>query len=285
MKTYAFFPGCAYQSAAGYAESVAALNPRLGIRLKELDDWNCCGATAAFSLNEGDGLALCGRLFALAQKEGHTDIVTVCNACYTTLRKAGKRLTTDPPALAEVSRRLADQGLGLALPLPKVLHYLDLLVAEPFDRLLIEQRQAEHGAGAVAVYYGCQYSRPWATGPEAQHPVVLQRLLTGLGFDVVEHSAGTLCCGASHAVPYADACSPMIGRIVGEIRNKGGRIITTICPMCQFNLDAGQRSLGKDPLPVTYFTQMIGRALGIGPVDLGLNKLLISLSTMQKKAS
>ncbi|MFO7460978.1 MAG: heterodisulfide reductase-related iron-sulfur binding cluster, partial [Desulfatiglandales bacterium] len=133
MKPYAFFPGCAYQSAAGYAESVAALNTRLGIRLKELDDWNCCGATAAFSLNEGDGLSLCGRLFALAQKEGHSDIVTVCNACYTTLRKAGKRMATDPPALAEVSRRLADQGLGLSLPLPKVLHYLDLLAAEPFD--------------------------------------------------------------------------------------------------------------------------------------------------------
>jgi heterodisulfide reductase subunit B len=71
MTVHGFFPGCAYKSAAGYRESVEAVNTRLGIRLEALDDWNCCGATAAFSLDESDGLALCGRIFALAQKLHH----------------------------------------------------------------------------------------------------------------------------------------------------------------------------------------------------------------------
>ncbi|MBC2712799.1 MAG: hypothetical protein HGJ94_17950 [Desulfosarcina sp.] len=285
MTVYAFFPGCAYQSAAGYRESVDALNARLDIQLQELDDWNCCGATAAFSLDEPDGLALCGRLFALAQKEGFSRIVTVCNACYTTLLKARKRMEKDPQKLAAVAHTLADQGLELADSLPDVRHYLDVLVADVSD--VLEKAAADNGdtAGAVAVYYGCQYTRPWISGPDAQRPRMLERLFTKIGIHAVDHSAGTLCCGASHAVPYADACGPMIRRIVREIRNKGGGIITTICPMCQFNLDAGQTDRQTDPLPVTYFTQIIGLALGIAPKDLGLNKLLIPLRTEKKKAS
>jgi heterodisulfide reductase subunit B len=278
MTAYAFFPGCAYKSAAGYRESVDALNARLDIQLNELDDWNCCGATAAFSLDEADGLGLCARLFALARNQGFAQIVTVCNACYTTLRKAKQKMEKDPRMLAAVARRLADQGLALDGSLPDVRHYLDVLIADRPD--LLQKATADHArrTRAVAVYYGCQYSRPWTNGPDAQRPARLERLLAAMGITIVAHSAGTLCCGASHAVPYAVACDPMIRRIVGEVRNKGGETITTICPMCQFNLDAGQTDRPADRLPVTYFTQTIGIALGIAPGELGLNKLLIPLS-------
>ena len=69
--TYGFFPGCAYPTAAGYRESVDAVNRQLGIELVELADWNCCGATSVFSLNQDDALTLTGRLFALAEAQGH----------------------------------------------------------------------------------------------------------------------------------------------------------------------------------------------------------------------
>jgi heterodisulfide reductase subunit B len=282
MTVYGFFPGCAYKSAAGYRESVDALNQRLGIQFAEIKDWNCCGATAAFSLDEADGLALCARLFALAQHQGMDPIVTVCNACYTTLRKAGKRLEKDPEKWAAATRTLADQGLDLERPLPAVRHYLDVLAGDVADAL---QREATAEAGrisSVAVYYGCQYSRPWISGPDAQRPQILEGLLQRLGIDTVDHSARTLCCGASHAVPYADACSAIIQRIVDDIRDKGGQIVTTICPMCQFNLDAGQAAISSPSLPVTYFTQVIGLALGIDPKKLGLHKLLIPLAAEKR---
>lgn len=285
MTDYGFFPGCAYRSAAGYQESVDAINDCLDIRLVELDDWNCCGATAAFSLDEADGLALCARLFALAQKQGVDPIVTVCNACYTTLLKAKKRLEKDPQKLDGVKRALARQGLELTEILPTVRHYLDVLAMDMADELQRQATHADEATGTVGVYYGCQYSRPWVTGPEAQRPRILEELLKRLGIDTADHSAGTLCCGASHAVPYADACAAMIRRIVGEIRNKGGTIVTTICPMCQFNLDAGQVDPEVTPVPVTYFTQVVGLALGIAPKKLGLNKLLIPLAVEKKRAS
>lgn len=285
MTVYGFFPGCAYKSAAGYRESVDAVNARLGIQFAELKDWSCCGATAAFSLDEVDGLALCGRIFALAQQQGIDPIVTVCNACYTTLRKAAKRLEKDSEKQAAVARLLVNQDLRLDYPLPAVRHYLDVLAVDAADALQAQVASAADTSGVVAVYYGCQYSRPWISGPEAQRPTNLETLLQRLGIATVDHSARTLCCGASHAVPYADACIAIIRRIVDDIREKGGQIITTICPMCQFNLDAGQAALPSPSLPVTYFTQVIGLALGIDPRQLGLNKLLIPLAAPKMEVS
>ncbi len=95
-----------------------------------------------------------------------------------------------------------------------------------------------------------------------------------LGFSVSEHSARTACCGASHSVAYADKCENLISRIINEIRNKNGQVITTICPLCQFNLDAAQRNTAN-PLPVPYFTQLAGLAIGIDPKELGISKLLV----------
>jgi heterodisulfide reductase subunit B len=182
-----------------------------------------------------------------------------------------------------VSRRLAGQGLDIKAALPDVSHYLDVLS----DTVAAMPPAENHGCGypfeAVGVYYGCQYSRPWLSGPAAQRPRVLEDVLERMGISTVDHSAGTLCCGASHAVPYADACGTMIRRIVQEIRAKGGQLITTICPMCQFNLDAGQTHQGQAALPVTYFTQLIGLALDIAPGALGLNKLLIPLAAEKKQ--
>jgi heterodisulfide reductase subunit B len=83
-----------------------------------------------------------------------------------------------------------------------------------------------------------------------------------------------MCCGASHATPYADACRPLIDRVVTGVSQAGADVMTTICPMCQFNMDAGQKGGAKPAVPATFFTQVLGLALGLPPRKLGLNKLL-----------
>ena len=67
---YGFFPGCAYSSSAGYKESTEMVNRSLGITLKEINDWNCCGATVVFSLDAFKSLVLAARILALAEKQG-----------------------------------------------------------------------------------------------------------------------------------------------------------------------------------------------------------------------
>jgi heterodisulfide reductase subunit B len=282
--TYGFFPGCAYATAAGYRESVDAVNRQLGIELVELADWNCCGATSVFSLNQDEALALAGRLFALAEAQGHEQILTVCNACYTTLRKARQMLAESPADLARVSDGLSREGFRLSRLLP-VRHYLEILYEDVPPEAWSAARPAYIGRVKVAAYYGCQLTRPWQDLDHGERPSFLDRFFSRLGFQAVDHSARTVCCGASHALPYEKECRPMIRRIVEEARRRGAHVISTLCPLCQFNLDSLQKPSDALPIPVPYFSQLAGLALGIPPGKLGFGKLLISAESVIAKAA
>jgi heterodisulfide reductase subunit B len=53
MKPYAYYPGCSLESLAiGYHNSAIETTSELGLELEEIEDWNCCGATAYFHADE-----------------------------------------------------------------------------------------------------------------------------------------------------------------------------------------------------------------------------------------
>jgi len=274
----AFYPGCAFHGAAGLRESFEAVNAALELEFLELTDWNCCGATVAFSVDQGDALLMAGRNLALASAAGAEGLVTVCNACYTTLRKAAKMLR-EPDALDRVNDILAAEGLKVDPSLP-VRQHLEVLVQDVDE---LTWRREANGAPAlkVAAYYGCQFSRPWGGSDAAdpdhpERPRMLDALIERLQLEGVEHGARTMCCGASHSVPHARACEPLVERIARGMRAAGADVGVTICPMCQMNVDAGQRTPPEERLPMLYATQLVGLALGLDPGVLGLDKLLTS---------
>ena len=81
-----FYPGCSLNGTSReYNESVKAIGKALGIDWVELKDWNCCGATAAHSMNKELSLALPTRILALAEKQGFQEIVVPCASCYNRL--------------------------------------------------------------------------------------------------------------------------------------------------------------------------------------------------------
>ena len=66
-----FYPGCSLNGTSReYNESVKAIGKAMGIEWVELKDWNCCGATAAHSMDRKLSLALPVRILALAEKQG-----------------------------------------------------------------------------------------------------------------------------------------------------------------------------------------------------------------------
>jgi heterodisulfide reductase subunit B len=79
----------------------------------------------------------------------------------------------------------------------------------------------------------------------------------------------------------ADTAYELIRRLLHNAAEYQADIIVTACPMCQLNLDAYQsqvnRHFGTDyRLPVLYFTQMIGLAMGLEPKALGLGREIVS---------
>jgi len=152
---YAFYPGCTWESAAGYKESVYAVNKIFGIELDEISDWNCCGATASLSLDENRALLLGARVMALAEKQGYDHIVTGCNACYTTLRKVQKKLVENEIALGAVNTDLKKEKLSCD-PDISIRHHLEILVNDIAESTWTSLVKTDFSKIRVAGYYGCQ---------------------------------------------------------------------------------------------------------------------------------
>jgi len=272
---YGFFPGCTYEGSAGYKESTEAVSQILHTELVEIEGWNCCGATSYWSLEDLPAVVLPARVMALAEKQDFKEVVNVCNACYSTLRKAQDKLAKDERLMAQVNEALAEEGLSYTGS-TKIRHYMEVLVNDLDPDDIKKHVKVDLEALIVAPYYGCQLNRPWGDMDDRQHPVMMDRLIETLGASVpTDYSAKTLCCGASHVMPYEKNCLPLVKRIVGDALAKGARAISTVCPLCQFNVDASQSGLDLPKIPVLFFTQLLGLAFGLGENDLQLKKLLV----------
>jgi heterodisulfide reductase subunit B len=280
--SYGFYPGCAHKTEAVYRTSVEAVCRAIGLDLITIEDWNCCGATSIFSLNQEDALLLTGRIFALANRQGLGTIVTTCNACYTTLRKALKTFQADAGLASDVNGRLAMENLQLTT-LPPVRHLLDVLYYDIDESAWSQNRPKNLNKIKIGAYYGCQFTRPWADIDDPEQPTIMERFLERLGFETVDHSAKTLCCGASHFITYEDDCVNLTERIIREMKRKGAQAACTICPLCQLNLDSAQKKFRGVPIPVPYVTQLAGIALGLNPDALGFNKLLVTMNDELKQ--
>ena len=109
MKRYLYYPGCSLRGTGkAYEESLLAVFKALDIELEELEDWNCCGATAYMSVDEMNAIALAGRNLALAERK-ELDLLAPCSACYLVLNKA-QHYIHEYPKVA----RLLDHGFKAA---------------------------------------------------------------------------------------------------------------------------------------------------------------------------
>ena len=98
-----YYPGCSLEGTAlDYAASIAAVTPLLDMELEEIDDWNCCGATAAHSINHKLSLALPARNLVRAEAAGH-DVVAPCALCFNRLKMAEKALLSPEGGGLDVS--------------------------------------------------------------------------------------------------------------------------------------------------------------------------------------
>lgn len=76
--------------------------------------------------------------------------------------------------------------------------------------------------------------------------------------------------------------------ILEEAVNVGADCLAITCPMCNVLLDLQQKEIEKRygitlNMPVLYFTQLIGLALGHKPKELGLDKNMVSTASVTKK--
>jgi heterodisulfide reductase subunit B len=282
---YSYYPGCSLEkNAAAYDISTRAIAGPLGIELVEIDDWNCCGATEYMSLNMTAAYSLIARNLALAAKnEGVHELTAPCSACYLNLRKADKYLGLKNGLAGRVAQALAEGGLAYKSGTLRVRHLLDVVYQDVGLERLAEKVTRPLTGLKLAPYYGCMVVRPdfgnGADNPE--DPLRLDKILSTLGAQVVDYPLKTDCCGG-HMTQISEASGlELVRRLIKGASDAETDAIVTLCPMCQLNLDGFQAAMNRHfgtsyHVPVLYFTQVIGLAMGMTPRSLGIGQEMVS---------
>jgi len=284
---YTYYPGCSVTATANlYQESIDAVAPSLGLELEELDDWNCCGATAYMSVRELMSFAISARNLALAEKF-HRDMVTPCSACYLVLNKTNHYFEDYPDMRKKIGQALEAGGLSYSGNI-RVRHILDVIVndvgMEKISSLVTRNLEELR----VAPYYGCQIVRPEMGFDDPDEPESMDILIETLGAETVDYSMKTKCCGASLMGTEEKMALGLCRDLLMDAEKKGAHCIVTLCPLCQMNLDIYQpkvNTLFKTDfkIPVIYFTQLIGLAMGKSAEELGMKRLGVKVSGEMKR--
>jgi len=279
-RVYAYYPGCTLQSTAKeYDVSARLVCNELGIELRELEDWTCCGASSAHSMSQLLGLALPARELQLAEEMG-LPLVAPCAMCYFRLKFAAHDLV-DETTLTTVREVLAKDFRNAA----EVVHLLEV-VAEDKETMLSKLKKSLAGM-RVACYYGCLLVRPRdiLDFDDEENPQMMDGLMEMLGAESIDWSFKTECCGASLPLSRPDIVLRLSHRILSQAKQLGADCIVVACPMCHSNLDSHQNEMKAKyndgvGLPVLYFTQLLGLALGFSAKQLHLDKHLTDTGPM-----
>jgi len=271
---YLYYPGCSLEASAGeYDRSSRALLTAMGAEITELEDWSCCGASAAEAQSRLLALALPARNLAIAEKMGGAhDLVVPCSACYLNLRKVAEKIGREPELLTALNTVLSADGLHLSGGV-RVRHLLDVLANDLGAQALGAKAARPLKGLTIAPYYGCQCLRPYRVFDDPEAPRTMSPLITAAGAAVHPWQMGARCCSASLMTTKPEVGLPLVAGILKAAR--GADAIATVCPMCQMNLEAFQskasRFAAEDlAISVLYLPQLLGLAMGLSESELGL---------------
>ena len=278
MTTYPYFPGCSlYGTAREYDLSTRAVFSALDIDLQELDGWVCCGATAGHATSHLLATSLAAANLAIAARSSDR-LVTACAACYSRLLHAEHDISSDPQLADRVRSVGVDYTGGVS-----VLHVMDVLLNDVGTDAIQSRSQGRLAGLKVACYYGCLLSRPAKLIPHenAEHPHRMDDILRACGADTLQWAYATECCGAGLAMARPDVITNLTHKILTHARKAGADVVAVACPMCQTNLELRQSDIQKafgvkHDMPIIYFTQLMGLAMGIEPAKLGIGRLMIN---------
>lgn len=283
-----YYPGCSLESTGKpYDRSARAVCGALGVELREVEGWVCCGSSAALKTRPRASVALSGLNLALLEGQRAAEVVAPCPFCWRRLASAQEELRRDPALRREVEEAVAAKLEG-AVQVHNLVHFL----RERVGLAAIAAKLARPLTGLKVVpYYGCFMLKPrQVTGcADPEHPTALDEILRALGAQVLDWDFKTECCGASLSVSKAERVAALSSRLVREARHRGAEAIVVACQLCQANLDLRQGEAGGGngaggALPVVYFTQLMGLAFGLAPEALGLGHHLVDpLALLRRK--
>jgi heterodisulfide reductase subunit B len=265
----------------------------LDIKLNEIPDWNCCGASIGYA--QGGELprhVMNARNIALSEKNvGNQDIVATCAACWLGAKESQERINHDQTLFGDINTILSEAGLKYEGK-QNIRHMVEVLIEDfGYDELKKPVKKPLEGI-KIAGYVGCQTNRPFGVDGESfENPKYLDKLTETMGAEAVEkYDQKVTCCGGALAFSEPDKSFVQINKIIESAYDFGAEMIVTPCPVCQMNVEVYQDLINKKfnkkyKMPVVYYSQLMTVAYGGSAKDAGLDGNVIRATKLEQIAA
>ena len=284
---YLLFLGCAIPyRVSSYEISSRKILAKLDVELVEMPEFNCCGLPLD-PVSHETMLILAAKNLALAEQQS-LNILTLCPGCAGTLKKVNKTLKEDKSQKERINAHLKEAGLEFKGTI-ETKHLLQLLkedvgiekikaaVIKPLTNLKV----AEHN--------GCHILRPkeYIGFDDPEDPQTLKMLIEATGATCLDYIDETECCGAP-SVGVSDKVALALARDkLNHVKQVEAQALITICPFCHIMYDTNQSRMERTfneklGIPVLYYPQLLGLAMGFTPEEMGINELRVKPTFLDK---
>jgi heterodisulfide reductase subunit B len=284
----ALFLGCTVPvRATNYEQAFRRVAAEFGAEVIDVNDFSCCGFPAK-AVDRMIPLVMAARNLALAEREGAEAVVTLCNACTETLTETNHVLHHDPEQREKVTEHLATLGVRYDGSM-RVWHAARFLYQEiGLER--IRQKVSQPLIGwRVAAYPGCHYTKPaeiYQGFDRPERPISLNLLVEATGAETLNLEEA--CCGGGTLGAKEETALKMAQKTLDQIKQQGADAVTLICPFCDVMFEQNQKKIERQTgveysLPVLYYPQLLGLALGIPREELGFSVNRIKMDRLWEK--
>ena len=287
---YTLFLGCTVPvRALNYEISARKVAEKLGLQLSDVSEFSCCGYPIK-SVHRYGYLLMAARNLALAEKKG-LPLCTLCSACCGSLTEANHEIQEDEKLRKRINEDLSEWvGLRYEGGI-RVTHFTRILREEIGKKKIAEQIKADLSSLHVAPHYGCHYTKPtsiYGKIEDPENPKSLDELIEATGAHSVQYEDKLQCCGGGVLAIDEQVALAMSQRKLEHIRDQQADAMVLVCPFCNVMYEGNQRKIEKVfqkeyKLPILYYPQLLGLALGIEPDELGMKMNRVKATELVKK--
>jgi CoB--CoM heterodisulfide reductase subunit B len=290
MKEFAIFWGCTIQTRFPFLEkSTRMVMDAYELPYKEVDGFTCCPEKSLVNnLDPGLWTLTAARNIAVAEDEG-VDVVSPCTGCISNLATVKSELQTDVKEKKEVNELLGNidrEFKGDAV----LSHLVPFFHDKVGIRRMTDKVKRNFEGLKVAIHYGCHMMRPGQAlkADDPLSPKKFDALVEALGAESINHRTKLTCCGQGlDRVNQHDNALQLARAKLRELKSLGTDAMILCCPSCFLQFDNNQFLLEKDgekySIPIIYFTELLGLAMGYSAEELGLNSHRVDVTPFLEK--
>jgi heterodisulfide reductase subunit B len=287
---YTLFLGCTVPvRALNYEISARKVAEKLGIQFSDIPDFSCCGYPIK-SVNRYAYLLMAVLNLALAEEKG-LPLCTLCSACCSALTEANHEIQEDEKLRKRINEDLY-QSVGKRYEGEvRVTHFIRILQQELREKKITGQIKTDLSSLRVAPHYGCHYIKPstlYSKTEDPEDPKSLDELIKATGAQSIQYEDKLQCCGGGVLAFDEQVALAIAQKKLEHIRAHQADAMILLCPFCDVMYESNQRKIEKVfqteyKLPILFYPQLLGLALGIDPDELGMKMNRVRPTELIKK--